>query len=556
MLSQLYIENIAVIRKASLDFAPGLNVFTGETGAGKSILINAINAVLGARMHRDIIRSGESRAVVSALFSRVPETVIREIRELGYDAEDGQLLISRELDGETGKSVCRIGGRPATMALLRSVAGLLIDIHGQHDSQALLSPERHLAFIDGFGGLEGLLERYGDAYGRMLQAKEALQELQMDESHKLQRMDLLQYQTSEISAASLTDGEEEELTAQRDIIRNAEKIVGALGMMYDLLQGGEDREGILSQVEQLREELDTAGRYVEDLREYGDRVGDAVYSLEELSSSVRTWLDEYNFDPRQLDDIENRLDQIYRLKKKYGSSIGEILQYYETISQELEELTFSDQTVERLQKELDEETDRVMELARELSSRRRHAAEEFAARVGQELSFLDMPQVTLSFSQREKEPGPGGADALELLISANPGEEPRPLARIASGGELSRIMLAIKSVLADRDGVGTLIFDEVDAGVSGRAAQKIGLKLHQAAASRQVICVTHLAQVAAYGDYHSKICKTVEDGRTYTRIQPLSREERVKELARIMGGENITPISLQNADEMLTLAGN
>lgn len=556
MLSQLYIENIAVIQKASIDFTSGLNVFTGETGAGKTILISAINAVLGARTYRDIIRSGETRAVVSALFTGIPEDIAARISQLGYTVEDGQLLISRELDADSGKGGCKIDGRPATTALLRSVAGLLIDIHGQHDSQELLSAEKHLSFIDGFGGLEPSLAVYKEAYLRMTQARDRLEAVQLDEGYKLQRMDILQYQTQEIAAAALTDGEEDELMAQREIIRNAEKIVGALGAMYDLLQGGEDREGILSSVELLQGELDTASRYVEDLREYGDRVEDAVYSLEELSSSVRTFLDEYNFDPRQLDDIENRLDLIYRLKKKYGATIGEVLEYYEKISQELEELTFSDQTVERLQKALDDAVRDAARLADDLSARRREAAERFVAQVGEELSYLDMGGVTLSFAQDAKDFGPTGRDTLELLISANPGEAPKPLSRIASGGELSRIMLAIKNVLADKDDIGTIIFDEVDTGVSGRAAQKIGLKLHQAAGDRQIICVTHLAQVAAYGDHHIKIYKTVEEGRTFTKVQPLSRQERVEELARITGGENITEISLRNADEMLTLAGN
>lgn len=556
MLSQLYIENIAVIQKASIDFTSGLNVFTGETGAGKTILISAINAVLGARTYRDIIRSGETRAVVSALFTGIPEDIAARISQLGYTVEDGQLLISRELDADSGKGGCKIDGRPATTALLRSVAGLLIDIHGQHDSQELLSAEKHLSFIDGFGGLEPSLAVYKEAYLRMTQARDRLEAVQLDEGYKLQRMDILQYQTQEIAAAALTDGEEDELMAQREIIRNAEKIVGALGAMYDLLQGGEDREGILSSVELLQGELDTASRYVEDLREYGDRVEDAVYSLEELSSSVRTFLDEYNFDPRQLDDIENRLDLIYRLKKKYGATIGEVLEYYEKISQELEELTFSDQTVERLQKALDDAVRDAARLADDLSARRREAAERFVAQVGEELSYLDMGGVTLSFAQDAKDFGPTGQDTLELLISANPGEAPKPLSRIASGGELSRIMLAIKNVLADKDDIGTIIFDEVDTGVSGRAAQKIGLKLHQAAGDRQIICVTHLAQVAAYGDHHIKIYKTVEEGRTFTKVQPLSRQERVEELARITGGENITEISLRNADEMLTLAGN
>ncbi len=556
MLSQLYIENIAVIQKAAIDLTAGLNVFTGETGAGKTILISALNAVLGARTYRDIIRSGETKAMVSALFTDIPATVANEISSFGYEVEDGQLVVSRELDLDTGKGGCKIGGRPATVALLRNITSLLIDIHGQHDSQELLSSEKHLSFIDSYGNLNEQLSKYKKAYEKMLGARQKLEAVQMDESYKLQRMDILQYQTDEINAASLIIGEEEELVSQRDIIRNAEKITGALGVMFDLLNGNEDQNGILSSVEELSGELETASRYIDSLKEFGDKVGDAVYALEELSSSVRSYLEEYNFDPRQLDDIESRLDSIYRLKKKYGSSIEEILEYYETIVQELDELTFSDKTIERLENELREATSEAEKSAQELTNNRKAAAEKFVALVQHELTYLDMPNVTFTVSQEQKELGPTGQDTVELMISANPGEPPRPLARIASGGELSRIMLAIKNVLADKDNIGTIIFDEVDAGVSGRAAQKIGLKLKEVSKNRQVLCVTHLAQVAAYGNHHIKIFKTVEGGRTFTKVQPLNRQERIEELARIVGGENVTAISLQNADEMLLLAGN
>lgn len=555
MLSQLYIENIAVIQKATINFTAGLNVFTGETGAGKTILMSAINAVLGARTYREIIRSGETQATVSALFTQIPPQVASEIAKLGYPVQDGQLVISRDLDVDSSKGGCRIDGRPATTAVLRSIAGLLINIHGQRDSQELLSLEKHLQFIDSFGNLEEALVRYREAYQKMAGIGERLGAVQMDESYKLQRMDILQYQTQEIEAAALEEGEEETLTAQRTIIRNAKKITEVLGSMYRLLQGDAQQEGLIAAIGMLQKELDTATSYIEALGEYSEQIGESVYNLEELGVTVRSALDEYNFHPKQLEEIENRLDTIYRLKKKYGGSIAEILAFYEKISLELQDLTLSDELLEQLKEEMAEAKAQAESLAGVLSGLRQKAAGNFAAQVMAELADLDMPSAVLSVAHTPKELGPTGSDTMELLFSANPGEVPRPLSRIASGGELSRTMLAIKNLLAHKDGVGTIIFDEIDTGVSGRAAQRIGGKLHQVAQNRQVICVTHLAQVAANGDHHIKIYKTVEEGRTYTRVQPLNRIERVEELARMIGGENITELSLRNADEMLTLAG-
>ena len=555
MLSQLYIENIAVIRKASIRLEEGLNVFTGETGAGKTILISAINAVLGARTSRDVIRSGEEKAVVSALFTGLPEKVREAVAELGYPAEDGQLMVSRELDLKGGGS-CRINGRPATTGLLRQVSSLLIDINGQRDSQELLSPERHLGFVDGYGGLEPDLARYRDAYRRLCEAREKLEDLQMDESQKLQRQDILRYQLREIEDAALEPGEEEELLSQRERIRNAERITGALGSSYDLLTGGEEGAGVVSSLESLGEELAEAARFLPELEGYREKVRDLGYELEELSSTVRGYLDELDFDPRQLDRIEGRLDLIHRLKKKYGASVEEVLDYGEKAARELEELTFSDQLAQRLQEEVSALEKEAGALAEALTGKRREAGERFVAGIQEELAYLDMPAVRLSLRLSRRELGPAGQDGVEFFISTNPGEEPKPLSKIASGGELSRVMLALKNVLADREGVGTVIFDEIDAGVSGRAAQKIGRKLSQAAASRQVICVTHLAQVAAYGDHHSRIYKTVEEGRTYTHVEALDREARVAELARIMVGENITATALESARELLAQAGN
>jgi len=555
MLSQLYIENIAVIQKATIQLEQGFNVFTGETGAGKTILISAINAVLGARTSRGIIRSGENKAVVSALFTQVSGEVARQVEEMGYPVEDGQLMVHRELDAG-GNGSCRVNGRPATTALLRQISSLLIDIHGQRDSQELLSAEKHMAFVDGFGGLGEDVAAYRKVYDELRQAKEKLDSLQMDESYKLQRQDLLQYQLGEIESANLVPGEEEELLAQRDIIRNSEKITGALGNGYQLLTGGEEGMGLVAGLEELGEELDTASRFIGELEEYQGKVQDLRYDLEELSSTLRGYLDDYNFDPRQLDRIEGRLDLLYRLKKKYGATVEEVIAYGEKCARELDELTFADERAEQLRGEVEKLTAQAEKLAAALSDKRREAGDRFVASIQEELTDLDMPAVRLTLRLTTRELGPSGRDGVEFLLTANPGEEPKPLSKTASGGELSRVMLAIKNVLAGRGGVGTVIFDEIDTGVSGRAAQKIGMKLGQVARSRQVICVTHLAQVAAYAGSHNRIYKTVEGERTYTHVEQLDREERVKELARINVGENITDIAMESAREMLTLAGN
>ena len=551
MLSQLYIENIAVIRQATIDFQKGFHVFTGETGAGKTILISAINAVLGGRTFKEIIRTGESRARVSALFTGIPASLAEKIGELGYPLEDGQLLVQREID-LTGKGQCRLDGRPATAAMLREVCSLLIDIHGQHDNQELLSAEKHLGFLDSFGAYRQELEDYAKAYAQRMACADRLEKLQMDESYKLQRMDILRFQLKEIGDARLTDGEEEQLTEQQKRIKNAERITESLGTIYTLLNGdGEELRGVLEALEEISTELDTAAKYLPDFTQYGDKLNDAYYMLEELGSTARDTLEDADFDPRQLDTIESRLDTIYRLKKKYGGSIAEILAYYDKISEEYNTLELSDEMVEQLRGELERAEQDLRQAAKALTARRLETAGEFVRRVEAELAYLDMGGVRFSISRKEKAFGPNGADEMEFLICTNAGEEARPLAKIASGGELARIMLAIKNVLAEKDDIGTIIFDEVDTGVSGRAAQKIGQKLAEVARHRQVICVTHLAPVAACAAHHYRIYKTVEEGRTFTRVEELGHEDRVRELARIMVGDHITESALQSAGEML-----
>lgn len=551
MLSQLYIENIAVIRQATIDFQQGFHVFTGETGAGKTILISAINAVLGGRTFKEIIRTGETRATVSALFTEISEELCKKIEVLGYPLEDNQLLVQREID-LSGKGQCRLDGRPATAAMLREVCSLLIDIHGQHDNQELLSAEKHLGFLDSYGAYPQEMAAYTAAYERMCECAARLDKLQMDESYKLQRMDILQFQIKEIGDAKLTDGEEERLVEQQKRIRNAERITESLGAVYTLLNGnGEEMRGALEALEEVSTELDTASKYLTEFGGYSEKLSDAYYMLEELGSRARDTLEDADFDPRQLDAIESRLDTIYKLKKKYGNSIAEILEYFERISEEYQSLELSDELTAHLQRELDEANLVLHTVAEALTACRLAAAAEFSERVEQELAYLDMAGVRFSITRREKPYGPTGADEMEFMICTNTGEEAKPLAKIASGGELARIMLAIKNVLAEKDGIGTIIFDEVDTGVSGRAAQKIGKKLAEVARHRQVICVTHLAPVAACAAHHYRIYKTVEDGRTFTRVEELTRPQRVQELARIMVGENITESALKSAEEML-----
>lgn len=554
MLSQLYIENIAVIRQATIDFQQGFHVFTGETGAGKTILISAINAVLGGRTFKEIIRTGETKATVSALFTDIPDRLCEKMAALGYPPSDNQLLVQREID-LSGKGQCRLDGRPATAAMLREVCSMLIDIHGQHDNQELLSAEKHLGFLDSYGEYPQEMTAYTAAYEHMRECAQRLERLQMDESYKLQRMDILQFQIKEIGDAKLTDGEEEQLAEQQKRIRNAERITEALGTVYTLLNGdGEELRGALETLEEVSVELDTAAKYLPEFEEYGEKLSDTYYMLEELGSRARDTLDEADFDPRQLNAIEARLDTIYKLKKKYGGSIAEILEYYEKISDEYQSLELSDELTAKLQTELGKANDALHSAAEALTAKRLKAAEEFSQRVEAELSYLDMAGVRFSITRTPKPYSPNGADEMEFMICTNTGEEAKPLAKIASGGELARIMLAIKNVLAEKDGIGTIIFDEVDTGVSGRAAQKIGRKLAEVARHRQVICVTHLAPVAACAAHHYRIYKTVEAGRTFTNVVELTHDQRVQELARIMVGESITESALQSAEEMLRRA--
>lgn len=555
MLTQLYINNVAVISEATIELTRGLNVFTGETGAGKTILIHAINAVLGERTSKDIIRTGEERAVISALFTELSEPVQKALEEAGFSVEEESVLISREISGD-GKSACKINGRPATVTILKMISSMLIHLHGQHDNQQLLSPQKHLGFIDSFGELYPAVGEYREVYRAYQETKQELAEIDTDEAQKAHRMDLLNYQINEITDAELTEGEEEALKAQRKLIKNALHITQALGGSVAILDGDTESGSLTALLGALSEQMDTAAQYMDQAQPIAERLTELLYEVEGISGDIRALLEDFDCDASELDAIERRLDLIYTLKKKYGADIAEILRFRANAIAELEGLETSDVRARQLKELLECMWEKVVSLADSLSKQRRLAADRFVAAVQEELVFLDMPSVRLSVRQKEKTPGIDGKDELELLIVTNIGEQAKSLAKTASGGELSRIMLSIKNVIADRDAIDTMIFDEVDTGVSGRAAQKIGQKLAQVAQNRQVIVVTHLAQVASYAKQHLYISKQTKEDRTFTTIAVLDRPQRIYELARIGGGEKISALALEHAQEMLKEAGN
>lgn len=556
MLSELFIDNIAIIEEASIRLQRGLNIFTGETGAGKSILIDAINAVLGERTSKDLIRTGASKAEVTALFCDVSPAVRAKLTELGYAAEeDGSLLLSREVTTD-GRANCRINSKPATVSVLRELAGCLIDIHGQHDSRSLMDADKHMRFIDAFGGLDKQIKRYSDCYHTLRAIEKRLKSIHTDEAEKARRIDLLSYQISDIEEVGPEPGEEESLLTERKRISNATRILAALGNAYEALLGEDSAEGAAGLTAEAARLLDEVAPSFEAVSDTARRMDELALELEETAHDLRQLLDEFDYEQGDLDQIERRLDAIYRLKKKYGASVEEVLSYLTNAKEELAEIELSDELSQRLTAERDTALADAQQAAQELSRRRNEAAAEFSRRVKEELRFLDMPNVEFSVDNKIGELRENGLDNISLMISTNPGEPPKPLAKIASGGELSRIMLAIKTVLSGADDVDTMIFDEIDTGVSGRAAQKIGLKLKEIAGNRQVICVTHLAQIAALGDCHMLIEKKVRGGKTFTEVTPLDREARKAELARIIGGDVITDITLSGADELLRMAGH
>ena len=552
MLTSLKIENVAIIESAAIEFGCGLNVLTGETGAGKSIVIDSINAILGERTSRDIIRTGAQNAKVYAVFEDVNAKVRKFLDENGIDCEDGVLIINRTLSRE-GKNVCRLNGAPVTVSMLREIGSELIDIHGQHDNQALLSPEKHCGFVDSFAGNAKIIADYREKFGRLCEVRSKLKKLTTDESSKSQRIDFLTYQIDELEKAEITPGERDELKARKTLINNSQKVIESLNVAYEALKA--DGAGI-DMITDAESEISDASAYMEALGEASEKITDIRYELEDIAETVRDAMSEVDFDQSELEEIDERLDLLYRLSKKYGNTEEEMLEYLEKAKTELDNIAFSEEKVKELQKQEKEALAETEAAAKKLTESRKTAGEKLSEAICSELEFLGMPNVRFVVKCDDIGLTENGKDEIEFLISANVGEEPKPLAKIASGGELSRIMLAIKNVLAEADGVDTMIFDEIDTGVSGRAAQKIAMKLRSASKGRQVICVTHLAQIAAQGDVHLYISKSVSDGKTYTNIKSLIEEDRVAEIARIMGGMEITKLQLESAREMLRNAGN
>lgn len=551
MLSQLFIKNLAVIKQAEIRLGSGLNVFTGETGAGKSVLIGAISGVLGGRVSKDLIRSGESKAQISAVFTELEPAVYERLSSLGYETEEGEeLLISREVS-QSGTS-CRINGSPATVAILKQLGETLVSIHGQHDNQVLFNIESHRKIIDGYAQLAEQLEQYKAAYDRYCQLEQKLKEMDLDERSRNERIDLLSFQTRELEEAALREGEEEALMARRATISNISKLTRLLGDGLEKLTGGE-ASGIDELVSDLQYDLEQLEEYMPHLSSARETVENFGYELREIVSAMRSAFDDLEFDPSELDDLESRLDLIYRLKKKYGRTEAQLIAYYEDAMEELDSITFSEERLEKMREERTKAYEVAVFEAAKLTQMRKDAAATLCKELGEQLADLDMLSVSICADFQSKELSSNGADRIEFLIATNRGEEAKPMAKIASGGELSRIMLALKNITNKGEGVATAIFDEVDSGVSGRAAQKIGRKLQQVASEQQIICVTHLSQVASFGDQHLLICKSVEGERTLTTIEPLDDEGRVREIARINSGENITELALSTAEEMLNL---
>lgn len=549
MLAQLFINNIAVIERASIDLEKGFTVLTGETGAGKSIIIDAIHAVLGERTSKELVRTGTQSASVSALFTGLDEDILCLLDQLSIPREeDGSLLVQRDIRQE-GRSSCKLNGAPATVSMLKQVGPRLVTIHGQHESYELLSPEVHMVYLDSFAGLESLLAEYQAAYHTLRETQRKLEALQTDEGEKARLSDLLHYQIDEIQSANVRVGEREELEAQREVIRNSEKIAGTLELLRGLLSGDEDSEGLLTGVEQASVEAERVASYLPELEEAAQKLREAGYLLEDVDAMLRGV--GVDFDPALQEAIEERLDLLYKLGLKYGSSEEKILEFLEDCRSRLHQIEFSDEERERLEAQYEEEKHKAISLAKELSRRRQAASAQFIRQVREELAFLNMPGIQFETEIQRVPLYAMGCDKLQFLVSANKGEPPKPMSKIASGGELSRIMLAIKTVLSGKDKVQTLIFDEVDTGISGAAANKVGKKLKQVSQNRQVLCITHLAQIAALADHHLLIEKHVEGERTFTQVQELDFEGRKREVARIIGGDQVTDLQLEMAEEML-----
>lgn len=551
MLELLHIENIAIIEAADIEFAPGFNALTGETGAGKSIVIDSLSAVLGQRTSRELIRTGADKAFVSAAFSgTAPELT----EELGIQPEaDGTLLLQREIQTD-GKNVCRVNGRPVTVGQLRALGARLLNIHGQHDGQQLLDEEQHIVYLDSFGRVESLAITYAEKYKNFTDIRRQIGALQMDEAEKARRVDTLQYQIEELRRAKLTPGEEEELTARRGMLRNAEKFLDAVAGADYALNGDDSGGGALSALRQAQDALSGVRHLDDAFGQLYERLGEAYSEVYDIAATVEDKRGELNVSPGELDRVESRMDLLYRLKKKYGATVEDMLDYQARCEAELAQIEDAGDTLVRLEQALSKAEKEARQAAQALSDARKAAAEQLTAQILTELQQLDMGKIRFAVNFAEKPLDSDGMDTVRFLMSANVGEELRPIHKIASGGELARIMLAMKNVLSEQDHVGTMVFDEVDTGVSGRAAQKVAEKMARISRRKQVLCVTHLPQLAAMADTHFSVEKGERGGRTYTEVRRLDREQRRRELARLTGGSHVSQTMLDGAEELLVQA--
>ncbi|MFR5050006.1 MAG: DNA repair protein RecN [Ruminococcus bicirculans (ex Wegman et al. 2014)] len=555
MLSELYIENLAVIEKATIDFSDKLNVFTGETGAGKSILINGINAILGQRVTKDIVRTGTDKAVISALFTDIGDNVLQVLDELGISAEDGQLFLTREIRSDGG-SVARVNSRAVNVSVLKAIGETLVTIHGQHDNQILMAPERHIEILDSYAESEALIEDYHSSFRELQSIAKKINKIKTEQSKKEFRMAELADIVEEINALNIHEGEDKEIEAELNISKNAVAISEALYMAKQLLSGDDDTDGAVEMTQRASKSVEEYTDIMTEISPIYDRLSSAAIEMEDISEEIGSLLDSLDIDPKRYDYLNQRSDELRRIMKKYGPELDDVLTTLENSQNELDELSGAEQSLDELNKEKERLLAEVSKKAKVLSDHRKKAGERFVSQVTEELEFLNMPKVKLVVQQKTGKLTINGMDSIEFLISANLGEEPKPIAKIASGGELSRIMLALKNVIVEKDSIGTLIFDEIDTGVSGRAAQKIGIKLKQISRLRQVLCVTHLAQMAVMADNHLLIEKNIQGDRTVTTVRTLDHEQRKYEIARIMGGENITELMLENAEQYLKDADN
>lgn len=552
MLMQLQIENVAVIEKAIIDFFDGFNVLTGETGAGKSIIIDSINAVIGEKTSKDIIRTGASKAKITAVFNNIGAEAEDVVSNLGIDvSDDGILMINRELSLD-GRSVFRINGNVVPMMIIKQISPFLINIHGQHDNQQLFNPSKHITIIDLFAGLENDVAEYKEIYNKLISLKSELESIETNDELKERKIELLSFQIDEIESAELSINEEDELLAKKDVIKNSEHLSQNILTANSLLSGDDDSAGIIDLVNHFSEAISKIAEYDADFSEIRERVESVSFEFEEFLLEIRNSEGKFDFNPNELDEIEERLDVIFRLKKKYGSTVEDILAKLSSLKKELDDITFSDKHLEEIKKEYNETKTIAQKKAEEISIKRAKSGDKLCKNIKEQLVMLDMPNVCFSVSQNVVSLKPDGIDQIEFLISANSGESLKPLSKIASGGELSRIMLAIKTVLSEIDSTNAMIFDEIDTGVSGKTARKIGKKMREIAKNKQVLCVTHLAQIASLADAHFYIEKSTRDMRTYTSVNLLEYSDRVSEIARIMGGDIITEATINAAKELIS----